>query len=90
MHPSGEQLTHLAKLCEDGVLKPLVGRTINYVDIPHELKTCRATVSAARLWWISRANRFHLIPGVLVKAQALAAFGWDLTRREGKYLIYDG
>jgi len=90
MHPSGEQLTHLAKLCEDGVLKPLVGRTINYVDIPHELKTCRAAVSAARLWWISRANRFPLIPGVLVKAQALAAFGWDLTRREGKYLIYDG
>ena len=38
MHPSGGQLAHLAKLCEDGVLKPLVGRIINYVDIPHELE----------------------------------------------------
>ncbi|WP_296107061.1 NADP-dependent oxidoreductase [uncultured Corynebacterium sp.] len=38
MHPSGDQLAHLAKLCEDGVLKPVVGRTINYVDIPHELE----------------------------------------------------
>lgn len=38
MHPSGKQLAHLAKLCEDDILKPVVGRTINYVDIPHELE----------------------------------------------------
>lgn len=38
MHPSGDQLARLAKLCEDGMLKPLVGRIINYVDIPHELE----------------------------------------------------
>lgn len=38
MHPSGDQLAHLAKVCEDGVLKPVVGRRINYADIPHELE----------------------------------------------------
>lgn len=38
MHPSGDQLAHLAELCEDGVLKPVVGRIINYVDIPQELE----------------------------------------------------